>query len=163
MKLNLASGLHPTNLFGWLNVDLPWHGVTSPHVYADAFRLPFLSATFDALYLGHVLEHIEFGALPALGVEVRRVMCSGASVMVVGPDIERAKETGQPSWLLDSISDLNGGPGGHKWVADEARTVEACELMGFNRVTAVDVATVTPPDWPNPTCAAWQCAVAAVV
>lgn len=162
MKLNFASGLHPTVLPGWVNVDLLWHGVTRPHVYADGFALPFHAGSFDAAYLGHVLEHIDFDVLPALGVELRRVLRPCAVVMTVGPDIDKARATNQPPSILESIADLYGGPGGHKWVATEGLTVEACVRLGLIRVAAVDVAEVMSPDWPNPTCAPWQCAVVAV-
>lgn len=162
MKLNFASGLHPTELPGWVNVDLRWHGVTGPHVYADGFALPFQAASFDAAYLGHVLEHIDFGSLPALGVELRRVLRTCAVVMTVGPDIDKAVATNQPASVLSSIADLYGGPGGHKWVATEDLTVRACEMLGLTRIAAVDVAEVEPPEWPNPTCAPWQCAVVGV-
>ena len=55
MKLNLAHGLHPTDLPNWLNADLPWHGVKGADVYADAFRLPFRAGAFDGAYVGHFL------------------------------------------------------------------------------------------------------------
>lgn len=162
MKLNLASGLHPTDLPDWVNVDLPWRGVKDPHVFADGFALPFLVGSFDAVYLGHVLEHIDWELLPDLGCEVRRVLRPMGDVMAVGPDIVRAERTGQPEWLLDAIRVLDVGPGGHKWVADESSTVAACRLMGFRGVAPCDVAGVTAPEWPNPSCADWQCAVVAV-
>lgn len=160
MKLNLASGLHPTQLPDWVNIDLPWEGVATPHVYGDAMRLPFRDAAFDTAYVGHVLEHIEWDAIPAMLAELRRVLQPGATVAFVGPDIERAISTGQPEWLLRAIDTLNTGPGGHKWVADENLTVTAVRTT-FPAAVAISVADIDQPEWPNPTTADWQCAVLA--
>lgn len=161
MKLNLAHGTHPTGLPGWLNVDLPWDGVRGADVYADAFSLPFRDAAFEAAYVGHFLEHVEWDLIPAVLAELRRVLMVPALVMFVGPDIDRARAQGEPQLILDAITSLGGGPGGHKWVATEALTAEAVERGGFSAVPW-PVAAVTSPDWPNPTTAAWQCAVLGV-
>lgn len=158
MKLNLGSGQWPTDLPDWVNTDLPWEGVKPPDVWGDAFDLPFPDNTFEAAYVGHVLEHVEWDLIPVFLGELRRVLKTPALVMFVGPDIERARETGQPQSILDAITDLNGGPGGHKWVATEALTVEAVERGGFAAVPW-PIANIAPPDWPNPTTAPWQCAV----
>lgn len=160
MKLNLASGLHPTGLPGWLNVDLPWDGVTGADVYGDAFALPFRCGAFDAAYLGHVLEHVPWGMLPVMLGEVRRVLHHGAPLAVVGPDIDKAVETGQPDWLLRAIDTLGEGAGGHKWVATEALTVDAMRTV-FPNTRPVPVASIDAPDWPNVSTAPWQCAALA--
>lgn len=160
MRLNLASGTHPTDLPGWVNVDLPWDGVVDPDVYGDAFALPFRTGSFEAAYVGHVLEHVPWGDLPAMLGEVRRVLAPGAVVAVVGPDIELAIATCQPEWLLRAIDTLGGGPGGHKWVATETLTVEALRAV-FPTAAAVPVGRVAPPEWPNVSTAPWQCAALA--
>lgn len=160
LGLNLGSGLWPTDLPGWINVDLPWHGVKSPHVYGNGFALPFKKGVFDRIYIGHVCEHIDWDDLPILGKEISRVAEYGAQIMVVGPDYERAKAQNEPPSILNAISDLNTGPGGHKWVATEALTIEACLSMGFVNPRALPITEVVPPAWPNPAPhALWQCAV----
>lgn len=160
MKLNIASGLHPTNLPGWVNVDLPWAGVVGADVYGDAFALPFRAGCFDAAYIGHVLEHIPWDLLPVMLGELRRVLAPGATVAVVGPAIDLAVRTGQPEWLLRAIDTLGEGAGGHKWVATEALTVEALAVV-FPDAVPVPVTMFAPPRWPNPSTAPWQCAALA--
>lgn len=156
MFLNLGSGTHPTSLPNWIDVDI---GGIDPDVHANAFALPFKDSTFKRAYLGHFLEHINWADLKELGTELRRVMVSRATVMVVGPDIVKAMQTNQPESILRAISDLCEGAGGHKWVADEAKTKEAMILMGLTGLVSPNIGTVTPPTWPNSTTASWQCAI----
>jgi len=112
-----------------------------------------MSATF--------FEHVEWDALPVVLAELRRVLVRGSTVMFVGPDIVRARATGQPQHILDAITDLQGGPGGHKWIADEKLTLRAVERGGFRNAKPVPIASVTNPPYPNPTTAEWQCAIEA--
>lgn len=160
MKLNLAHGTHPSADPEWLNFDLPWEGVIGADVYGDAFVLPFRDGAFTAAYVGHFLEHIPWDLLPVVLAELRRVLRAEAEVAFVGPCIDKAVATGQPDWLLRAIDVLSDGPGGHKWVATEALTVDAVRAV-FPNARAVPVADVDAPEWPNPTTAPWQCAVRA--
>lgn len=159
MFLNLGSGTHPTSLPNWIDVDLPWFGTINPDVYANAFALPFRDATFKRAYLGHFLEHINWTDLNALGTELRRVLVPGAIVMVVGPDIGRAIQTNQPESILRAIDTIGEDFGGHRWIANEAKTKGAMIMMGLKGLVSPHIKTVTPPDWPNPTTAPWQCAI----
>lgn len=158
-RLNVASGNHPSGDWG-LDVDL-WF---PSDVKADIRKLPFPDATFEAVYLGHVAEHIPWPEMAPMLGEVRRVMAPGATVMAVGPDILKAIATKQPVWLLKAIlSDprtIDVQPGvHHAWTATEELTVDALRIGGFIDVEAVDVATVVRPLYPNPSQAPWQCAV----
>ena len=154
--LNVASGTHYAP--GWLNFDLLPQDQLD--LRASIFDLPFPSSSFSRVYLGHVLEHLEWHSVPAALTEVRRVTRDRGTVMVVGPCIERAVKTTQPQWLLDAIvADPPGtGPGGHAWTATEHLTVLAIQAAGLP-AQAVPVASVDRPEWPNPSTAAWQCAV----
>lgn len=159
MRLNLASGQHPTALPGWINLDLPWGGVDRPHVYADGRRMPFPDGCFEAAYLGHFLEHLPWESLAGALADLHRVLRPRSPVMVVGPAIERAVSQQEPQFILEAIiGEGDEGPGGHQWVATERLTLRAMCLAGLTDVSRVDVATVLPPEWPNPTTAAWQCA-----
>lgn len=160
-RLNLASGNHPSGSWGW-DVDLNF----AADVQADILHLPFPDRTFTAAYGGHVLEHIPWGAIPAVLGEVRRVLVPGAEVVAVGPCIHRAIQTAQPSWLIDAIlcDPRTTEPPGihHAWTPTEELTVEAMTRGGFIDVEVLNVADVRRPDWPNPAPdAAWQCAVRA--
>lgn len=170
MNLNVASGEHPTTLAGWVNVDLCWDGVKLPHVYADAFHLPFADRSFDRAYVGHFLEHLWRDEIAAFAAELTRVMRPRGEVMIVGPDIAKAVEQHQPVEIVRAIigdapdvplGSTIDGPGAHKWIATEALTAKAMRDAGFVDVQPVDVATVTPPTWPNVSQASWQCAIAA--
>jgi hypothetical protein len=99
--------------------------------------------------------------------EIRRVMAPGAEAVAVGPCIHRAMATGQPQWLVQAIlcdpRTVDVHPGvHHAWTATEELTAEAMRLGGFTDVSVLDVQSVVPPTWPNPSQAPWQCAVRAV-
>lgn len=166
MNLHIGSGNHPSNLPGWVDLDLGLYEDTPPTVFGSAFHMPFPDDTFDRVYMGHFLEHLrwEDELLDAL-TEVKRVTRPGGTVMVVGPDIGKAVATNQPSWLLEAI--IGGAPadspGGHQWVATEGLTVLAMVRGGLTNVVPTDVAGVARPDWPNVSQAPWQCAVTATV
>lgn len=167
MRLNLGSGTHPTteDMPDWVDCDLIWAGVKRPHgVHGDAFWLPFCTDAFDAVYLGHVLEHIWRDDLPRFGAELRRVLTQDAEVVVVGPDMDRACAQGQPDWLLQAIVGApQEGPGGHKWPPTEASTVVACELMGLKNVRPWRLELTMRPHWPNVSDAVWQTCLKASV
>jgi predicted SAM-dependent methyltransferase len=165
VKLNIGSGTHPSSGLAvdheeWVDVDLPWDGVISPHIYAVVFALPFPTGVFDAAYLGHVLEHLAREAVSDALSEIRRTMKPGAQLVIVGPASDLAVTTGQPDWLLRDIDTLKAGPGGHKWVATEALTLEVVRSV-FVDARLVDVVEVDVPEWPNASTAAWQCALVA--
>lgn len=166
MNLHVGSGNHPSNLPEWVDLDLGIYEDTPPTVFGSAFAMPFPDATFDRIYMGHLLEHLRWEDELLEGLaEVRRVGKPGATVMVVGPDIRKAIDTDQPDWLMRSIvGDAPAdNPGGHQWVATEGLTVRALERGGLTDARAVDVAHVTRPEWPNPSQAPWQCAAVATV
>lgn len=161
MNLNLASGNHYQPWWG-VNVDLYFDA----DVRADAGTLPFRDHAFERVYLGHFLEHVPWAAIPAVLAEVRRVTVPGGEVTAVGPCIHLAIQTAQPRWLIEAIlsnpQTVDVDPGvHHAWTPTEDLTVEAMRRGGFLDAVAVPITTVDRPTWPNPTTAAWQCAVAA--
>lgn len=162
MNLHVGSGTHPSDIPGWVDLDLCVNAETRPTVAGSAFKMPFPDGTFDRIYMGHLLEHLRWEDELLEGLEeVRRVARPGAEVMTVGPAMEKAVATGQPAWLLDAI--ISEAPAkdssGHQWVATEGLTVRALERGGMKNVRAVDVATIMKPQWPNVSQAPWQCAV----
>lgn len=158
MILHLGSGTHPCP--GWVNVDID--ADCGADLLASAYHLPFADATFDRVYLGHVLEHFRWeDQLPAALAEVRRVAAPDAQVGVVGPDIVKALDTNQPRHLLDAIIGEGDGPGSHQWIATERLTVRALMLAGFADVTVTTPGALMRPDWPNTVADVWQCALVA--
>jgi predicted SAM-dependent methyltransferase len=59
-------------------------------VVADIRDLPFPDGSAEAVYAGHVLEHIEYHEVGAALTEIRRVLQPGGRLGVVGPDMDRA-------------------------------------------------------------------------
>jgi SAM-dependent methyltransferase len=126
--------------------------------------LPIPDESFDQAYLGHLLEHLPLDRAHEAVAECWRLLASGGRLAVVGPCIELAIRTGQPEWLLKIIRahptpDMPGL--GHEWTPTAALTLEVvCKGIDVPP-ELVDVSTITPPDWPNPSTAPWQCAVLA--
>jgi predicted SAM-dependent methyltransferase len=83
--VNLGCGRrrHPD----WTNCDLIPDG---PDVFSvDVSRaLPFDTATCDAVYASHVLEHLAVGEARRLVAEIHRVLRPGGIVRLVVPDLE---------------------------------------------------------------------------
>ena len=164
-RLSVGSGRHYAE--GWCNFDLnsPGPEFRSPDVYGSVYEMPFEDERFTQVYLGHLLEHLEWDTIPEALTEVIRVAASGARVAVVGPCIERAVKSRQPQWLLDMIvAHEDERPGeGHAWTPTAMLTLMAMETVPWSDgPQLVDVATIDKPEWPNPTTVNWQCAVVAV-
>lgn len=169
-RLTIGSGPHYAE--GWTNVDIypPPEGCRPPDFYVSVFRLleVFEPGSFDQVYLGHVLEHLKWEEIPLAFAAIRAVAVQEAEVMAVGPCILKAVETRQPVSILEAIladpsSTLPPGAG-HAWTPTEDLTVKAMrDQGGLYEVTAVPVAGVRPPLWPNPSTAPWQAAVTGLV
>jgi Methyltransferase domain len=143
---------------GWVNVDLHWPVCD---IRATVYRLPFRDGMFSKVYLGHVLEHLEYQRIPEALAEVQRVLASGAEVMVVGPCLDKARALGD--WqMVRAITpadppDLSGC--GHAWAPTTELTIAAMIAGGLADVEEVPVSKVSRPEWPNTVpWAAWQCA-----
>tara|TARA_R110000803_G_scaffold37598_13_gene81114 strand:- start:15249 stop:15902 length:654 start_codon:yes stop_codon:yes gene_type:complete len=90
--LNVGCGTH--YIEGWVNTDV-WEDHESKHqttpdvlVHMDE-PYPMEDNTFDAIYLGHVLEHIPW---PKVGVflnDMKRIAKNGAPILAVGPDVHK--------------------------------------------------------------------------
>jgi predicted SAM-dependent methyltransferase len=157
MKLTVGPGVHYAA--GWVNAGL-W-GDPPPDVVCDGRALPFRDGAFERSYLGHVLEHVPWHDVARFVAEVRRVTAPGATVMAVGPCIHRVIETRQPRHITEAVlaDPRDTSPEAHAWTATEALTAAAMVEGGLANVAAVPVASVTRPEWPNPSTAPWQCAV----
>lgn len=137
--LNAGSGSHYVE--GWLNVD-----VNADHradVYADLSGIPLADGCVRWVFASHVLEHLDYHhGLPVVLAEFYRVLADDGELCVVGPDIERAVASGEPSPLLRAIiawpSDFNLGdwptmkpPMGHAWTATAPFVEAALSAAGF--------------------------------
>ena len=100
--LNAGCGTHYAK--GWVNCDVWQSETTKPDIIVEPDQpYPFPDDYFDAIYLGHVIEHIDWRSVPGFFRDMRRVAKPGASVLVVGPDvyktIQRWKD-GQEPWYM---------------------------------------------------------------
>lgn len=157
--INVGSGPHYAD--GWLNVDaMPTDTGKQPDmlVTIQEFCTTFPKGAFKKAYVGHVLEHIHWDELQAT---VNNIAYVADVVMVVGPCMDKAILSQQPSWLLDAIRapyELDNHPWSHKWTPTEDLTAQAIREAGYDP-RIVDVRKVRLPEWPNPSDAEWQTAM----
>lgn len=157
MLLNLGCGPHYAS--GWVNVDV-WPGVRADLV-ADLRSLPLPDGCADAVYAGHVLEHIGLADVPAVLAEIRRVLKPGAPVCVVGPDVDRIDRRAAPD-LWDAAA--HGGDGHrrdahmrHRWQCTEAALLQLVAAV-FPDAAPVPIAELGRR-WPVVSRVWWQCAI----
>ena len=157
MKLNLGCGEFPAA--GWVNVDLRDHDGPRPDVVADLADLPFGDGAAQAVYAGHVFEHVALDRLPVVLTEISRVMASSAVLMVVGPDLDRA-ETDFPERIPDIVHGGGRWPGdAHLWDCREPLMLQVLTDNGW-AVRPLPIAEV-PDTWPVTSRIGWQFAVEA--
>lgn len=154
LRLNIGSGDHYAP--GWANIDT--QPDVHPDVVASAVDLPYPTGSVDALYAGHVLEHLDWDGARLALAEFHRVLRPGGLLCVVGPD-----STGvQPGTQLhhDIVH------GGHRWAGDEHRwectAPKLLELVSehFPDASQTPIADV-PEAWPVVSRIWWQAAVTA--
>lgn len=87
--LNAGCGTHYAK--GWINTDVWDDGkTTTPDVRVEPNKpYPFDDNYFDAVFLGHVLEHIAWPEVPAFLYDMKRVAKPNAKFLVCGPDVLR--------------------------------------------------------------------------
>lgn len=164
MLLNIGSGDRYAQ--GWHNVDHEG----SPHpvdATVDITRkLPWEPDSILHVYMGHVLEHITYAQARAFLKRLRPLVQKHGQILIVGPDVDVARELekrGELDVTLDSL--VNGG---NRWSGDVHRwecTAEKIEKLlhdtGWTDIQRVKVAE-TALFWPvadrGPV---WQCAVTA--
>lgn len=160
MIINVGCGGHPFDR-PWINIDRAY-GTRSfpchPEVLADARDLPFKDGTVDAIYAGHVLEHIEYDECPKALEEFRRVLRPGGKLAVVGPDMDRAvgewAEYAQCIWpgLVDDRHEWPGAQ--HQYCPTAANTHPLIEAV-FPNVREIPIGQLDE-FWPAPSRDGWQ-------
>ena len=84
--LNAGCGTHYAK--GWVNCDVWASDTTKPDVQVEAGQpYPFPDDHFDAIYLGHVIEHIDWRDVPGFLRDMRRIAKPDTPILVVGPDV----------------------------------------------------------------------------
>lgn len=157
MKLNIGSGDFPAPN-PWINVD-SWEG-NDPHIVTDG-RLPLDDKSVDAIYLGHVLEHIEYDEIVHLLGEMRRVLKHGGKICAVGPDCDLIDPETDPVLYDEAVNGGHRWPGDeHQWRCTEEGLLKAMKTVFPNAhpVKILDVNPFWPVAFPD---VYWQCAVVA--
>lgn len=177
MKLNLGSG--PYYATGWTNVEYPGTQYRCDLEADFLAPLPPEITNVEAVYMGHFLEHLPLGEIPAALRALRDRMVPDAPIAVVGPDTERAYDMFTRGVIPFSLYELckkhdNPTPGhSHLWDCTEDLVVHLLSAAGFASITPVNLSAASRDpaqrhivqlvlgDFPVTDYAAWQCAVLA--
>jgi predicted SAM-dependent methyltransferase len=102
LKLNAGCGTHYAR--GWVNCDVWSGGKTRPDQLVEPGEpYPFPDEHFDAIYLGHVIEHIDWRLVPEFLLDMKRIAKPGAPILIVGPDVHKTIHrwrNGQEPWEM---------------------------------------------------------------
>lgn len=145
VMLNAGCGTHYAS--GWVNVDVWEDEHTHPDVRINVGdKYPFDDNTFDAVFLGHVIEHMPWTEVPVFLEDMFRVAKPGAPVLIVGPDVYRTIQRwakGQEPWhmVVSTLEhqDVNYQPdreaelwegAAHYWNCHEERVAKLLTAMG---------------------------------
>lgn len=145
--LNAGCGTHYAK--GWVNCDVWVSKTTRPDVVVlPGEPYPFPDDYFDAIYLGHVVEHIDWRAVPGFLLDMRRIAKPGAPILIVGPDvlktIQRWSEGREPwemvlstmehqehNYQPDRESEFWDGAT-HHWNCHHQRVWDMLQKLGFS-------------------------------
>ena len=161
--LNAGMGTHYAD--GWTNCDVWESDTTRPDVrVAEGAPYPFPDDTFDAVYLGHVLEHIPWPEVVPFLVDMNRIAKPGAPVLAVGPDVYRCihrwRDGKEPWHMVASTmehADVNYQPdreeevwtaAHHHWNCHADRLVAVMRAAGLADV--VDISDKVPNNFQIP-------------
>jgi SAM-dependent methyltransferase len=85
-KLHAGCGEHYVE--GWINLDIR-DDIPTDVKTLHPFSYPFQDDYLDAIYIAHVIEHLEPFDVLLLLEELKRISKPGAPVLITGPDIKR--------------------------------------------------------------------------
>jgi SAM-dependent methyltransferase len=165
--LNAGCGTHYAN--GWINTDVWDDGTTTtPDLRVEPNKpYPFEDDYFDAVFLGHVLEHMAWPDVPAFLHDMRRIAKHNAPFLICGPDVLKTIQRwakGQEPWemVLSTMEhqDINTQPGRehlwwdgahHHWNCHHERVETLLRAHSFTELT--DVYDIIPK---NPSGKGWK-------
>ena len=175
----------------WLNLDVHVGDGVHPDIKVEDARYPlgeFEDGSVHRVYMGHVLEHVEWSMLPQFLKDIARAMAPGGQLCVVGPDLLRTIDAWQQDptptsrTLIESVMEspwpyasptADGATWAvedswvgacHRWNCYEARVLWALEATGlFDAVEAQPLDEDHLGSWPVVAYTQWQCAVTAVL
>lgn len=168
MRLNVGCGSHYAR--GWINIDVIRTDNTHPDIVGG--ELPFRDGAFERVYLGHVMEHVPWPAIPGFLAECKRVLAPDGELLATGPDVRRTLMCWRDGLvgldLMHSVMEHaddahpHWPQAVHHWNCHEQRMVDALRQAGF-RAEPMPVATLRDrwDGWPVVCWSAWQCAALA--
>lgn len=151
--LNAGCGTHYAD--GWVNTDVWDDGSTTrPDIKVEPGQpYPFEDNFFDAVFLGHVLEHMSWVDVPMFLKDMKRIAKPDARFLVCGPDvlrtIQRWKENQEPWHMVLSTmehQDINTQPerehlwwdgAAHHWNCHHDRVWALLLSQGFTNLQNV--------------------------
>lgn len=150
--LNAGCGTHYAK--GWVNTDVWESDTTRPDIRVTPGEpYPFDDNTFDAVFLGHVIEHIPWQDVLPFMQDMSRIAKPGAPFLLVGPDVYKTiklwHEGAQPWWMIESVMehlDMNFQPdreeewwdgAHHHWNCHERRVENLLTAIGYKNVVNV--------------------------
>ena len=163
--LNAGCGTHYAN--GWVNTDVWESDTTKPDIRVKPKKpYPFDDSSFDAVFMGHVIEHIDWSDVPRFLNDMSRVAKPGAPMLIVAPDvyrtIQRWSEGKEPWWLVESVlehqevapenlKDHEWWDGAtHHWNCHEQRVKDILESMEFPNIRVVSNDVPNGNNWRDP-------------
>ena len=163
--LNAGCGTHYAE--GWVNTDVWASETTKPDVKVEQTGpYPFSDNTFDAVFLGHVLEHMDWSLVPNFLNDMSRIAKPDAPILIVGPDvyktIERWKNGEEPWFMVESVlehQDINWQPdrqhewwngAAHYWNCHEKRVASLLETMMFSNIQCLSDSVPSGDHWEDP-------------
>lgn len=152
--LNAGCGTHYAE--GWINCDVWEDELTRPDVRVTPGQpYPFDDESIDALFLGHVLEHMPWPDVFPFMEDMLRICKQDAPILIVGPDVLRTIELWaqgrQPEHMVLSVmehQDQNYQPGRegkvwdgapHHWNCHEERVGKILKHVGMDWVSFTSV------------------------
>ena len=152
MKFNLGSGDRYED--GWINVDHGYIGKKDQRVNL-AGPLPWEKESVSYVYAGHLLEHLTKKECLELLTNLLPLMINGGKLMIVGPDIEKAREmmeAGTFDYTYHSLNSLLYGGhrwegDDHKWETNEKEITELLTIAGWSEIQSIGISNVGV-EWP---------------
>lgn len=151
--LNAGCGTHYAH--GWINTDVWDDGkTTKPDVKVEPNKpYPFEDNYFDAVFLGHVIEHIPWNQVQNFLYDMKRIAKPGAHFLVCGPDVLKTIKrwgVGQEPWemVLSTMEHQDLGTQSdqenlwwdgahHHWNCHHERVNKLLQQVGFDELTDV--------------------------
>lgn len=155
-NINVGCGEFPAE--GYVNVDITSKGGPTPDVEASVLDLPFTAGSAQKIFAGHVLEHLHMEDVPTALSELKRVLSKNGTLLVVGPDADRARNNFPEA--LDGIihGDNRWSGDAHHWESTEEVTERLLQDSGWNtRVIPIESSELDV--WPVTSRIGWQFAI----